>query len=37
MVKINVVSGDDLKGKFKAINQERRKVMHSLLKKSAAL
>ena len=28
---------DDLKSKFKAINQEHRKLMHSLLKKSAAL
>jgi hypothetical protein len=37
MVKINAVSGDDLKSKFKAINQEHRKLMHSLLKKSAAL
>ena len=37
MVKINAVSGNDLKGKFIAINQERRKVMHSLLKKAAAL
>ena len=37
MVKINAVSGNDLKGEFKAINQERKKVMHSLLKKSAAL
>ena len=36
-VKINAVSGDDLKSKFKAINQEHRKLMHSLLKKSAAL
>ena len=37
MVKINAVSGDDLKSKFKAINQEHRKLMLSLLKKSAAL
>jgi flagellin-specific chaperone FliS len=37
MVKINAVSGDDLKSKFKAINQEHIKLMHSLLKKSAAL
>jgi len=37
MVKINAVSGDDLKSKFKAINQEHRKLMQSLLKKSAAL
>ena len=37
MVKINAVSGDDLKNKFKAINQEHSKLMHSLLKKSAAL
>ena len=31
MVKINAVSGDDLKSKFKAIKQEHRKLMHSLL------
>ena len=37
MVKINAVSGNDLKSKFKAINQEHRKLMLSLLKKSAAL
>ena len=37
MLKINAVRGDDLKSKFKAINQEHRKLMHSLLKKSAAL
>ena len=37
MVKINAVSGDDLKSKFKAIIHEHRKLMHSLLKKSAAL
>ena len=37
MTKINSVSGNDLKSKFKAINQERRKLMLSLLKKSAAL
>ena len=35
--KINAVSGDDLKGKFKTVNQERKKVMDSLFKKSAAL
>ena len=37
MTKINSVSGNDLKSKFKAINQERRKLMLSLLKKSGAL
>ena len=37
MTKINSVSGNDLKSKFKAINQERRKLLLSLLKKSAAL
>ena len=37
MVKINAVSGNDLKSKFKAINQEHRKLMLSLLKKTAAL
>ena len=37
MLKISAVRGDDLKSKFKAINQEHRKLMHSLLKKYAAL
>ena len=35
--KINAVSGNDLKEKFKAIENERKKAMDSLLKKSAAL
>ena len=35
--KINAVSGDDLKGKFRAVNQERKKAMDSLFKKSAVL
>ena len=35
--KINAVSGKDLKGKFKAIENERKKAMDSLLKKTAAL
>ncbi len=37
MGKINAVSGDDLKVKFRVFNQERKKVMDTLLKKSAAL
>ena len=37
MVKINAVKGEDKKGQFQAIAKERKKVMASLLKKSAAL
>ena len=37
MVKINAVKGEDKKGQFQAIAKERKKVMDSLLKKSAAL
>ena len=37
MVKINAVKGKDKKGQFQAIAKERKKVMDSLLKKSAAL
>ncbi len=37
MVKINAVSGEDLKAQFKNIQKERKKAMSSLLKKSAAL
>ena len=37
IVKINSVSGTDLKAKFKAIENQRKKAMDSLLKKSAAL
>ena len=34
---INAVKGDKKKAQFKEIQQERKKVMNSLLKKSAAL
>ena len=37
MMKINAVKGEDKKGQFQAIAKERKKVMDSLLKKSAAL
>ena len=37
IVKINAVKGEDKKGQFQAIAKERKKVMDSLLKKSAAL
>ena len=37
MAKINSIGGENLKGKFKALNEERKKLMESLLKKSAAL
>jgi hypothetical protein len=37
MAKINSISGENLKGKFKALNEERKKLMETLLKKSAAL
>lgn len=37
MAKINSISGKNLKGKFKALNEERKKLMETLLKKSAAL
>ena len=37
MAKINSISGENLKGKFKALNEEKKKLMETLLKKSAAL
>lgn len=37
MAKINSIGGENLKGKFKAFNEERKKLMETLLKKSAAL
>ena len=37
IVKINVVKGDNKKGQFKEIEEERKKVMDLLLKKLAAL
>jgi hypothetical protein len=37
MMKINAVKGEDKKGQFQTIAKERKKVMSSLLKKSAAL
>jgi len=37
MMKINAVKGEDKKGQFQKIAKERKKVMSSLLKKSAAL
>ncbi|MGA1776130.1 MAG: hypothetical protein ACO39G_03510 [Flavobacteriaceae bacterium] len=37
MVKINAVKGEDKKKQFKAIESERKKLLTSLLKKSAAL
>jgi hypothetical protein len=37
MAKINSISGENLKGKFKALNEERKKLMETLIKKSAAL
>ena len=37
IVKINTVKGDNKKGQFKEIEEERKKVMDSLLKKLAAL
>lgn len=37
MAKINSIGGENLKGKFKALNEERKKLMETLLKKSAAL
>ncbi|MDC1012447.1 hypothetical protein OAQ04_04345 [Flavobacteriaceae bacterium] len=37
MMKINAVKGEDKKGQFQTITKERKKVMSSLLKKSAAL
>ena len=37
MVKINAVKGEDKKKQFKAIDTERKKLLISLLKKSAAL
>ena len=37
MAKINSISGENLKGKFKALNEERKKLMKTLMKKSAAL
>ena len=37
MTKINSIGGENLKGKFKALNEERKKLMETLLKKSAAL
>ena len=37
MAKINSISGENLKGKFKVLNEERKKLMETLLKKSAAL
>ncbi len=37
MAKINSISGENLKGKFKALNGEREKLMETLMKKSAAL
>ena len=37
MAKINSIGGENLKVKFKALNEERKKLMETLLKKSAAL
>jgi len=37
MAKINSISGENLKGNFKALNEERKKLMETLMKKSAAL
>ena len=37
MAKINSISGENLKGKYKALNEERKKLMETLMKKSAAL
>ena len=37
MAKINSISGENLKGKFKALNEERKKLMKTLMKKFAAL
>jgi len=37
IVMINAVKGDNKKGQFKEIEKERKKLMDSLLKKSAAL
>tara|TARA_B100001059_G_scaffold60395_1_gene56119 strand:- start:219 stop:485 length:267 start_codon:yes stop_codon:yes gene_type:complete len=37
MAKINSISGENLKGKFKDLNEERKKLMETLMKKSAAL
>jgi hypothetical protein len=37
MAKINSIGGENLKGKFKELNEERKKLMETLLKKSAAL
>jgi hypothetical protein len=37
MAKINSISGENLKGKFKALNEERKKLMETLIKKSAAV
>ncbi len=37
MTKINSISGENLKGKFKVLNEERKKLMETLMKKSAAL
>ena len=37
MVMINAVKGDNKKAQFKEIQKERKKLMNSLLKKSAAL
>jgi len=37
MTKINSIGGENIKGKFKALNEERKKLMETLLKKSAAL
>ena len=37
IIKINAVKGDNKKGQFKEIEEERKKVMNLLLKKSAAL
>lgn len=37
IMKINAVKGEDKKGQFQTIAKERKKVMSSLLKKSAAL
>ena len=37
MAKINSISGENLKDKFKTLNEERKKLMETLMKKSAAL
>lgn len=37
MAKINSIGGENLKDKFKALNEERKKLMETLMKKSAAL